>query len=234
MLVHAPVFGWRNVPVLEMLSRSIREPLYIGNDGKAAAMAERMFGSCTDVKDFVYLFSGSGVGGAIFVDGQIYRGNSGFAGELGHIKVVPQGRLCTCGALGCLSAYLSEGALAAEINHLGGTTVQSFGEIIAEAEAGKALFIEVLDEAAEVLGSALASLINIFDPPLLVLGGDMARAARFLEPGVTRTLRRLAHPSMYAPSRVQFSELSALQPYLGGIALALDGVTSLDPSRVVP
>lgn len=233
-MVHAPVFRWRDVPILEMLSRTIEEPLYVGNDGKAAAMAEHMFGGCTDIKDFVYLFSGSGVGGALFVDGQIYRGASGFAGELGHIKVVPQGRLCSCGALGCLSAYLSEGALAAEINHLGGTAVETFAEILAEAESGNGLFIEVLDEAAEVLGSAIASLINIFDPPLLMLGGDMARAARFLEPGVTRTLRRLAHPSMYAPSRVQFSELSAVKPYLGGIALALDGVTSLESRRVIP
>lgn len=234
ILVHAPVFGWRDVPILDLLSRTVAEPLYIGNDGKAAAMAERMFGSCVDIDDFVYLFSGSGVGGALFLGGHIYRGAKGFAGELGHIKVVPQGRLCSCGASGCLSAYLSEPALAAEINQISGVPTHTFADILARAEAGEAIVLEVLEEAAEVLGSALASLINIFNPPLLVLGGDMARAGRFLEPGLARSLRRLAHPSMYAQSRVVFSELSAAKPYLGGVALALDGVTGLDALRVIP
>jgi predicted NBD/HSP70 family sugar kinase len=112
--------------------------------------------------------------------------------------------------------------------------VKSFGEILDRAEAGEAIVIEVLDEAAEVLGSAIASLINIFNPAMLVLGGDVARATRFIEPGITRTLRRLAHPSMYAQSRLRFSENWAVKPYLGGIALALEGVTSLDSRRVVP
>ena len=234
VLVHAPIFGWRDVPMFDLLSKTISAPLYIGNDGKAGAMAEHMFGSCVDVKDFIYMFTGSGAGGAIVIDGQIYRGTTGFAGELGHIKVVPRGRLCSCGAMGCLSAYVSSPALAAEINHLSGLSVQTFAEILDRAKDGEELIIDALDEAAEVIGSALASLINIFNPPLLVLGGDMSRAVSFLEPGVTRALRRLAHPSMYAQTRVLFSELSAVKPYLGGIALALDGVTGLDSSRVIP
>lgn len=234
LLVHAPIFGWRDVQIYDLLSKAIPYPLYIGNDGKARAMAEHMFGSCVDVKDFVYLFTGSGVGGAIVIDGQIYRGTTGLAGEFGHIKVVPRGRLCSCGAMGCLSAYVSTPALAAEINHLSGLSVNTFSEILEHAEKDDELIIGALDEAAGTIGSALASLINIFNPPLLVLGGDMSLAERFLEPGVTRALRRLAHPNVYAQTRVIFSELSAEKPYLGGVALALDGVTGLDSSRVIP
>jgi predicted NBD/HSP70 family sugar kinase len=232
-LLHAPVFGWRDVPVFELLSRTVRAPLYVGNDGKAAALAEHMFGSCIGFDDFIYLFSGSGVGGALFLDGKMYRGSQGLAGELGHVKVIPQGRLCSCGASGCLSAYLSEPSLAAEIGQLSGMAVASFDDILQRAEAGDPIVIEVLDRTAEVLGSAVSSLINVFNPPLVVLGGDMSRAERFLRPAVDRALRRLAHPNIYAHSRVIFSELSALKPYLGGIALALDGVTGLDSQRVV-
>jgi predicted NBD/HSP70 family sugar kinase len=92
----------------------------------------------------------------------------------------------------------------------------------------------VLDQAGEILGSAVSSLINIFNPPLVVLGGDMSRAEAFLRPAFERALRRLAHPSMFAQTRINFSEISALRPYLGGVALALDGVTGLDGSHVLP
>ena len=94
VLVHAPVLGWHNLQIYDLLRTRVGAPLYIGNDGKAAAMAEHMFGSCVDEDDFIYLFSGSGVGGALFLSGEMYMGAKGLAGELGHIKVIPQGRYC--------------------------------------------------------------------------------------------------------------------------------------------
>ncbi len=234
MLVHAPTLGWRDIPIVERLRAALAMPVYVGNDGKAAAMAEHMFGGCVDVKDFIYLFSGSGVGGALMLGDEIYLGALGFAGELGHIKVVPQGRLCSCGASGCLSAYLSEHALTEEISQAGGTPVRSFDEVLVRAAGGDPVVLWVLDQTGSILGSAVASLINIFNPPVVALGGDMARAEAYLRPAFERALRRLAHPSMFAQSSVRFSEISALKPYLGGIALALDGVTGLSSSNVIP
>lgn len=234
VLVHAPVLGWRDVPVLDMLRPALSAPVSVGNDGKAAAMAEFMFGDCVDVKDFLYLFTGSGVGGALMLEGAIYGGAMGFAGEFGHIKVVPQGRLCSCGALGCLSAYLSERALVSEVAQASNHPVAAFDDLLARAEAGDAVVLAALEGAAGVLGSAVASLINIFNPPVVVLGGDVARAEAYLRPTFERAWRRLAHPSMYAQSSIHFSTLSAEQPYLGGIALALDGVTGRGSSSVFP
>ncbi|TIP13260.1 ROK family transcriptional regulator [Mesorhizobium sp.] len=234
VLLHAPVLGWRGVPVVDMFASALEAPVFAGNDGKAAAMAEYMFGECVDVKDFIYLFSGSGVGGALFLDGDIYRGATGLAGELGHIKVVPQGRYCSCGASGCLSAYLSEPALADEIGRLTGKLPSSFNEIIERARAGDEAVIGVLDNAGAVLGSAISSLVNIFNPPLVCLGGDMASAEPYLRPAVERALQRLAHPSMSVQTKVIFSQLSTVSPFLGGVALALDGVTGLDSPHVLP
>jgi predicted NBD/HSP70 family sugar kinase len=234
MLVHAPILGWRDVPVLELLSRIVSAPLYIGNDVKAAAMAEHMFGNCIDLDDFIYLFSGSGVGGALFLDGEIYLGAHGLAGELGHMKVVPQGRLCSCGAAGCLSAYLSEPALAAEVEARGGKTVRSFDTLLDRAEAGDPAVVSVFEQAGEILGAAVSNLVNIFNPPVVALGGDMARASRYLGQSLERSLGRLAHPNMAAQTRVIFSEIATDRPYLGGVALALDGVTGLDASSVIP
>lgn len=233
-LLHAPVLNWRDVPIYDLLRPSIDPPLFIGNDGKAAAMAEHMFGSCVDVDDFIYLFSGSGVGGALFLDGEMYLGAQGLAGELGHIKVVPQGRPCSCGSYGCLSAYLSEPALCTEIRHLSGAEPRSFDDVLSRAAAGDAAVLGVLARAGEALGLAVADLINIFNPPLVALGGDMSRAEIYLRPALEATLQRLAHPSMRAQSEIIFSAISAEKPYLGGVALALDGVTGLDEHHVLP
>ncbi|UVK43817.1 ROK family transcriptional regulator [Mesorhizobium sp. AR07] len=234
VLLHAPVLGWRGVPVVDMFSSALDAPVFAGNDGKAAAMAEYMFGECVGVRDFIYLFSGSGVGGALFLDGNIYRGASGLAGELGHIKVVPQGRYCSCGGSGCLSPYLSEPGLAEEIGRLTGNQPSSFKEIMERASADDEVVVGVLDNAGAVLGSAISSLVNIFNPPLVCLGGDMASAEPYLRPAVERALQRLAHPSMSVQTKVIFSHLSTISPFLGGVALALDGVTGLDSPHVLP
>jgi predicted NBD/HSP70 family sugar kinase len=233
-LIHAPVVDWYNVPVFELLAAKISCPLFIGNDGKAAAMAEHMFGGCVDEDDFIYLFSGSGVGGALFLDGNLYGGARGLAGELGHVKVVPQGRPCSCGSYGCLSAYLSETALISEIQRLGEVGVADFGDILKHAAEGNPTVRGVLERAAEVLGSAIASFVNIFNPPLVMLGGDLASAETYIRPTLLREAHRLSHPSMFAQSRIAFSEIATSKAYLGGIALALDGITGLDGSHVLP
>lgn len=232
-LVHVPILGWRDVDMLECLKDVAVAPVFVGNDGKAAAMAERMFGACTDIDDFLYLFSGSGVGGALFLDGEIYGGADGLAGELGHIKIVPQGRFCSCGASGCLSAYLSEPALAQEIERLGGRVPNGFTSILEGAKAGDEIILNVLDHAGEVLGSAVSSLVNIFNPPVVLLGGDIALAQPYLSAAMERALLRLAHPAMYSRSTVRFSEISEGMPLLGGVAIALDGITGLDGSHVL-
>lgn len=233
-LVHVPALGWRDVDILGRLKRACAAPVYVGNDGKAAAMAENMFGACVDMENFIYLFSGSGVGGALFLDGAVYKGAGGLAGELGHIKIVPQGRFCTCGASGCLSAYLTEPALIEEISRLGPTTPRSIDHIVELARDGDPIVLNVLEHAGDVLGSAISSLINIFNPPLVLLGGDMAIAAPYLSSAVERALQRLAHPAIYSSSIVKFADPDVGGPRLGGIALALDGVTDLVGSHVLP
>ncbi|HEY8576200.1 MAG TPA: ROK family transcriptional regulator [Devosia sp.] len=233
-LVHVPVLGWRDVDILGRLSQRCTAPVYVGNDGKAAAMAEHMFGACVDMDNFIYLFSGSGVGGGLFLDGTVYKGAGGLAGELGHVKIVPQGRFCSCGASGCLAAYLTESALIEEISRLGSVRPTSFAQIIELAEAGEPIVLNVLEHAGEVLGSAISSLINIFNPPLVLLGGDLSAAKPYLSGSVDKALRRLAHPAMYGENIVKFAEPGIGGPRLGGIALALNGVTDIAGSHVLP
>lgn len=233
-LVHVPALGWRDIDMLGRLRSRLPWPVYVGNDGKAAALAEHMFGSCIDIENFIYLlFSDSGVGGGLFLDGSLHKGAGGLAGELGHIKIVPQGQFCTCGAAGCLSAYLSAPALIEEISRLGAEPPRSFEHIVELAEQGNPVVLNVLEHAGDVLGSAVSSLINIFNPPIVVLGGHIGPAAPFLQAALDRSLQRLAHPAMYSRSTVRFADSMVGSPRLGGVALALDGVTDVVGSTVI-
>lgn len=233
-LVHVPALGWRDIDMLGRLRSRLPWPVYVGNDGKAAALAEHMFGSCIDIENFIYLlFSDSGVGGGLFLDGSLHKGAGGLAGELGHIKIVPQGRFCTCGAAGCLSAYLSAPALIEEISRLGAEPPRSFEHIVELAEQGNPVVLNVLEHAGDVLGSAVSSLINIFNPPIVVLGGHIGPAAPFLQAALDRSLQRLAHPAMYSRSTVRFADSMVGSPRLGGVALALDGITDVVGSTVI-
>jgi predicted NBD/HSP70 family sugar kinase len=233
-LVHVPVLGWRDVDIFGRLQGACPAPVYVGNDGNAAAMAEHMFGACIDMENFIYLFSGSGVGGALFLDGDLYKGAGGLAGELGHIKIVPQGRFCTCGASGCLSAYIATPALIEEVARLGHVRPNSLNQLMELARSGDPVTLNVLEHAGDVLGSAVSSLINIFNPPVVLLAGDLAVAAPFLRNALDRALQRLAHPAMFSRSTVKFADSDVGAARLGGVALALDGVTAIESSHVLP
>ena len=106
-LIFGPNLGWRDVPLAEIAAEVLPIPFVIENDTNAAAIAEREFGRCSGIEDFIYVTGHSGVGGAIFAAGRLYRGAEGLAGEFGHIRIVPGGRACACGGRGCLEAYAS-------------------------------------------------------------------------------------------------------------------------------
>ena len=118
ILTESSNFRWQNID-LQQIAAHIGPHAYVGNDSRGAGLAEKLFGKCVDFEDYIYLDSASGVGGILFLDGHAYTGASGFAGEMGHVKVVPNGRLCQCGSLGCISAYVSEPALVRRFSQLG-------------------------------------------------------------------------------------------------------------------
>jgi len=158
-LAHSPNLGWRDLQLRNLLDSSIRQPLYIDNNCNADAMAEYLFGSGVDDETFVYLDSSSGVGAGLFLDGALYRGRGGYAGEFGHTKIVPNGRLCRCGNCGCLSAYVSDFAIAKRLQQDGGQ-VSSTDELLSLAEAGNELVLQVLSEVGSFLGIGASNLIN--------------------------------------------------------------------------
>ena len=230
-LAESSNMSWQDLNLPEILGGKIPSKFHIDNDSRAAGIAEKLFGQCVDVDDYIYVDSASGLGGLLYMNGSPYVGAGGFAGEIGHMKVVPNGRLCTCGASGCASAYLSEPALVRRFQRVG-LKAETFGEIRALAGSGSERALTLLDEAGEMLGLALSDLVNLFNPPVVVLGSGLGLLADYLLPAAQRTLARNALQSPRALCRIVSSDIAQMDTPRGGLALALNALT--EPSGDSP
>ncbi len=181
-------------------------PVYLENDTKAAALAEHLFGACRDVGDFVLVHGGSGIGGALYLQGALYHG-TGLAGELGHMKMVPGGRPCGCGGHGCLEAYISDQAIRAQLAASGCALPDV--EAVAQAAASDPAVRRVVAAAGGMLGVAIANLTNLLNPRRIVLAGTLAELSAYLLPAVRAALAENALVAMGEDVTILVSELGA-------------------------
>jgi glucokinase len=190
-ILYAPNLNWRNEPLRDRIASQVSCPVIIENDANAAGWAEFKFGAGREFTDMVMLTLGTGVGGAVIASGQLLRGGFGIAGELGHITVVDDGRLCGCGRRGCIEQYGSGTAVLraarklAESDGPAGTRLRELavntGELtglgvyqaLLEGDVGAQ---QVVDEAGSYLGRAMASLTAVLDPQVFVIGGGLSEA----------------------------------------------------------
>lgn len=177
----APHFGWHDVPISEPLSKRFGIPIFLENDARALTIAEQWFGAGREANHFAAAVIGYGIGAGIVTNKQIYRGSSGGAGEFGHIILQKDGPLCSCGNRGCLESLASIPAIIRNINNslasgessmLSGKERLTIDMIAMAAKAGDALTIRVLEAAGTWLGLGIASLVNMFNPEILVVHGE--------------------------------------------------------------
>ncbi|OYD81970.1 ROK family transcriptional regulator [Azospirillum brasilense] len=225
-LVLAPNLGWRDTPIRPLLEEALGAPVHVDNDTKAAAMAERLFGACRGVEDFVYLTGHSGVGGGLFLGGRLYRGAQGFAGEIGHLTVVPGGRPCGCGKRGCLETYVSETSILAQAGERG-RALPDLWAAAAAARDGDPVVRSLLETAGAHLGIALSHMVNLTNPGLVVLGGNLSIVAEFVLPTLNAALDEHALEPLRRDLRLLVSPLGPDAVPMGGIALAMDGFLSV-------
>ena len=192
----APNLAWRDEPLRERLAGRVPLPVFIENDANAAGWAESRFGAGRGHDDLLLITVGTGIGGAIVLDGTLYRGRFGGAGEPGHMIVEHEGIRCGCGNQGCWEQYSSGGALtraarerakaspvtAARLLELAdGDPDAITGPFVTQAaEEGDALALELFDEIAGWLGIGLANLSALLDPGLFILGGGVSQAGHLL------------------------------------------------------
>jgi predicted NBD/HSP70 family sugar kinase len=188
-VVESPVLGWSSLPVGRLLQETLGVPVLVENDVNTLAVAERLYGRGRGCDHFITVTSGRGVGLGIIVGGDVYRGARGGAGEFGHVSVVADGPLCACGNRGCLEALVADPALVARAQEAGLLKKRAgIDELRALADDGDSRATRVFAEAGETLGRAVAGLVNVLSPELIVVSGEGTQAWEHMAGGFGRGL----------------------------------------------
>ena len=233
IVINAVNLGWRNVPLVDLVRQRLAAdlPVWAANDVNALTFGEMMFGTARGVRDFVYLAVGTGLGGGAVSGGRLINGVNGFAMELGHMSIDPNGRLCACGNHGCVEMYLAGKGLLASANTylpdypqsvLAGQAITTRA-ILDAARGNDPLALRVLDQAADALGQAMAWSVMVINPSLVVLGGGLGHAAGDLlfAPAADAMRARLI-PELRPLIRVEPSQVESSA--LGAAALVWHGL----------
>ena len=214
-VVFAPHLSWRDEPLGQRLSARLPVPVFVDNDANTACWAEHRFGAASGERNVVMVNLGTGIGGAVLIDGTLRRGEFGIAGEFGHMQVVPGGHRCECGNRGCWEQYASGNALVREARSLveakapiaadlaarcGDDPAALTGPMITQAARdGDPTAAELLAEVGEWLGVGIAGLANAFDPALFVIGGGVSAAGDLLIEPAHQSFRRHLTGRGYRP-----------------------------------
>ncbi|GGA86431.1 transcriptional regulator [Brucella endophytica] len=169
--VQSTLLGWQDVPLAEIVAAKVDVPVFIENDAKAVAVSEKLFGEAREVQNFSLVSLGDGIGCAHFIDGKLYRGNHGGAGEIAHLTIEPGGAPCRCGKRGCLDTVASMKAIR-ESARAEGLICQTLDEIETEAATGNTTAIRILHRAGSALGLAIAHIIQLNDPGEILVTHD--------------------------------------------------------------
>lgn len=220
-MVFAADLHWAHVPLREILKERLPEYEFVfENDVKAAAVAEYRFGGLGDRRSLVVLSIGDGIGAAVIVDGELYRGKSNMAGEIGHIIINPAGKVCACGKTGCLQTYLAPSALRSEAQRVyPGITML---EIFALFEKRDPFIMALVNQVTEYISIAINLLANAYAPEVVLLRGTLLRQGPVIRELVADTYREKLNGYMTDAFQLRFEQLGASGPLVGGGILALE------------
>jgi glucokinase-like ROK family protein len=234
--------GWNQYPVRSVLSQHLGCPVLLDNDVNIMALGEMHAGLARTVDDLLFVKVGTGVGCGIVVDGRVYRGASGSAGDIGHIRVDDEGPVCSCGNVGCLEAHFSGAALARnalEIVRAGRSEVLAgrlaaagtltAADVAAAAAAGDPVSVELVRAGGQRLGLLLAGLVSFFNPAMVVLGGEVAAGLGHpLLAEIRSVVYRRSLPLATGNLPIVLSEMGAQAGVVGAARMISDSVLSHD------
>jgi glucokinase-like ROK family protein len=237
-LIFAPNLHWNNVPLRLIWSQRFNLPIFVENEANAAALGEYYFGAAQGVDSFIYLSAGIGLGAGIVLDGKLFRGSNGYASEVGHMTVDPNGELCGCGKRGCWETQVGPRAVLRRVRKTlesgvpsalcdlveGDLERISFESVVQAAGQGDSVALRALQEVGERLGIGVANLVNVFNPELIVLGGALNLASTILLPIVERLIRENALTPACENVHVAASAHGIDACLMGAVALVLDDI----------
>jgi len=227
--------GWRDIPLRDIMQEKLGKKTFVINDANAAALGEFYFGAARGVRNFIYITLSTGIGGGIIIDGKIYGGAIGAAGEVGHMTIDDDGPVCNCGNRGCWETLASGTALAREarqrIKEGVRTSILEYaegdvGKVTAQvihnaAEQGDDLAEELIARTSYYVGVGLANLINIFNPELIVIGGGLSNIGDMLLKPAFKVAEERAFKEAFQAVRFASPELGRNSGVLGAAAFAL-------------
>ncbi len=225
--------GWIGMPAEAEMRRRLDLPVMVDNDANLGALAEAAFGAGRDAGDLVYLKVSSGIGAGLILNGRLYRGSGGFAGELGHVLVHPGGIVCRCGNRGCLETVAATGALVDLVRRSHGPDF-TVDDLLEAARAGDPGCRRVVEDAGRALGQVVATVLNVLNPELLVVGGQLAAAGDLLLDAMRQSIDRAALPETARRAQVIAGVLRDRAHVLGALALVVSEADRAFPSRLVP
>jgi glucokinase len=237
--------GWRDVPIRDLLTARLGRPVAIGNDLNVAALGEWRYGAGQGLRHLVYLGVGTGVGGGVIADGRLLLGREGLAGEIGHMVVELDGPPCHCGGRGCLEARSAGWAIARDAQQLLDSGMPSLlRELLAErdeplsgalvtlaAQRGDALALEVLTGVGRALGAGVASLVHLFNPDVVAIGGGVTAAGHLLFAPLHEALALHLMAPFAGGVRVVPTALDEDAGLLGAGVLALEVMSDARPAK---
>jgi glucokinase-like ROK family protein len=257
VLIFAPNLGWHNVPFRRVFFASTGLKVFIENDANAAALAEHLFGVAKHLRDFIFVFAGVGLGGGLFLNGKLFRGKGGYAGEIGHtsISAEPLQQPCHCGNLGCWETYVNQDSIVRRVQVRLDTKRSSLipslmdkqnaplsiSVIKQAADAGDTDAIDSLAEAGTAMGIGFAGLVNIFNPEKIILGGPISVAGDYLLPSIRQSVNKRAMQEIVVQTEINNSAFGPDASLIGAAAVVVDDILTnpthvekeVMPSRVV-
>ena len=225
-------------PASALFEELFHHPVFVEHDTRTMALGELAFGMAKGKQNVLCLNIGSGIGMSMILNGQLYRGNSGFAGEFGHIQVDSDGQLCYCGKIGCLETLASGITMirkATKELEAGATSIIrklvdndlskiSSGVILAAAQKGDQFAIGLLSQIGEHLGKGIAMLIHLFNPELIIIGGELSKADNYITDPIQQNLNKYTIAKIRKDTQIINSELGENAGIMGTVALVMDKI----------
>lgn len=221
------IVGWENIDVASLLEEQLHLPVVVGNDANLMGLGETKFGAGRDCTHVVFLTVGTGIGGAVIIDGKLFNGFANRGTELGHVPLIATGERCACGAVGCLEHYASTAALVRRFSALAKERGMKFdaeidGELIVRLyHEGFPLAMDCMNEHFYYLGRGIAGFINIFSPQRIVIGGGVAESGTFYIEKIKEIVKESAIPDCALNTEIVVAELGNKAGLIGAASLIL-------------
>ncbi|RIX53124.1 ROK family protein [Paenibacillus nanensis] len=203
-ILFAPNMKWRHVELKRLLEDRFKVPVTIDNEANAGAQGEQKYGAGRDIPNQIYVSVGIGIGTGIILNSELFKGSSGFSGELGHLSIQYDGKPCSCGNNGCWELYASENAL---LEQAAPTGLESLEELLQAAEDGDERVRSLFSNIGTYLGVGIANIVNVFNPNVVIIGNRMSRAAEWLSPAMQAAIDQRTLPYHRDKLRILFAEL---------------------------